>query len=109
MPAIRIPYSIHSHTTGVTEPGQQAVSLRTRLRVALHRPSLSRALAEGTDPGFSDELALRAFTLTSEPNRKSLARTLRRTIDEAHRPPLSRHKVLIAAATFSTPSTQSGP
>jgi hypothetical protein len=71
------------------------VSLRTRLRVALHRPELTRALAEGADPGFREELAVRAFRLTSERNRKSVARTLRRTIDEAHRPPLGRHKVLI--------------
>ena len=95
MPAITNPYSVHSQTTGVVESGQRDVSLRTRLRVAVHRPELTRALAEGADPGFSQELALRASRLIGERNRSSVARTLRRTIDEAHRPPLGRHKVLI--------------
>jgi hypothetical protein len=95
MPAITDPYSVHFPNTGVIESGHQDVSLRTRLRVAMHRPELTRALAEGADPGFSQELGLRASRLIGERNRSSAARTLRRTIDEAHRPPLGRHKALI--------------
>ncbi len=94
MPAITDPHFTHSHAS-VATPRQQDAPVRTRLRVALHRPELTRALAEGGEPGSSDELALRASQLTSERNRRSMGRTLRRTIDEAHRPPLGRHKVLI--------------
>jgi hypothetical protein len=95
MPAITDPYLTHSHTIGVAGRGEHDVSLRTRLRAAMHRPELTRALAEGADPGSGEELAVRASRLTSERNRRSVARALRRAIDEAHRPPLGRHKVLI--------------
>ena len=43
----------------------------------------------------SDALALRAGQLTSKRNRRSLARAMRRTIDEAHKPPMARSRVVI--------------
>ena len=70
-------------------------SLRLRIRTAVHRGELTRALAEGTDPITSSELALRAQQLTSARNRRALARSLQRTIAEAHKPALSRARVVI--------------
>jgi hypothetical protein len=69
--------------------------LRLRLRAAVHRTKLTRALAEGVDPDAGDELALRARQLTSERARKAFAHTLRRTIAEAHLPASTRARVSI--------------
>ena len=69
--------------------------LRTRLRVALHRSELTWALAQGADPTASDELALRARRLTSTRSRRTVARSMRRTIDDARRPPLARSSAVI--------------
>lgn len=50
--------------------------LRARLRAAWHAANLDDALADGTDPLASDELALRALKLADPKNRAELARTL---------------------------------
>ena len=56
---------------------------------------LTRALAEGADSGASRELTLRARQLTSERNRMSFARGLRRTIAEARQPAMTRARMVI--------------
>jgi len=73
----------------------RANALRLRLRAAIHRTKLTRALAEGVDPSTDDELALRARQLTSERSRKAFVRSLRRTIAEAHLPARTRARVSI--------------
>jgi hypothetical protein len=64
-------------------------------RAAFQRRELTQELAEGIDPSVSEPLTLRAAQLTSERNRKTSARTLRRTIAEAHRPPMGRSAIPI--------------
>ncbi len=91
MPSMVDPHGARPFTTpldsmpdrGSDRPGN---SLRLRLRARLHRANLTRALAEGADPAASDELALRGRQLTSKRNRRMLARSLRRSIADAHRP-----------------------
>ena len=100
MPAIVDPYGARPYaapldTIGDPASGSHATSLRVRVRAALRRTDLIRALAAGADPGASDELALRARQLTSERNRRTLARTLRRTLAEAHRPQMTRGRAVI--------------
>jgi hypothetical protein len=70
-------------------------SIFPRLRVAVGRRALTRELSEGADPASSPECSVRAAQLTSHRNRRQLARTLRRTIGEAHRPPMTRSRVVI--------------
>ena len=100
MPAIADPHSGHpltGHADTSRRPtsDHRAHSLRLRLRTSLHREELTRELAYGTDPSASDELALRAARLTSRHSRKALARALRRTIAEAHRPVMTRSSAVI--------------
>ena len=100
MPAIADPYRGHSltgHADASSRPtaDHRPHSLRLRLRASLHRQELTRALAYGTDPSASDELALRAARLTSRHNRKALVRAMRRTIAEAHRPLMTRSSAVI--------------
>lgn len=97
MPAITDPYSVHSHPAVLAEPepDDQRPSLRTRVHAALHRSGLTRALAEGSDPGFGEELALCASRLTGERGRKLVARSLRRAVAEGHRRPIGRYRGLI--------------
>jgi hypothetical protein len=66
-----------------------------RLRVAVGRRALTRELSEGVDPASSPERSVRAAQLTSRRTRRQLARTLRRTIGEAHRPPMARSRIVI--------------
>jgi hypothetical protein len=70
-------------------------SLLLRTRVGIQHGDLTRALAEGADPGTRPELALRAAQLTGKRSRRTLARTLRRTIAEAHQPALTRARAVI--------------
>jgi hypothetical protein len=100
MPSMVDPYGARPFTTPLDampdrESDRRANSLRLRLRTSVHRAKLTRALAEGADPGASDELALRARQLTSERNRRTLARSLRRSIADAHRPTRTRGAVPI--------------
>jgi len=74
---------------------RRANSFRLRLGARVHRTKLTRSLADGVDPGCSDELALRARQLISDRNRKMLARSLRRTIADAHLPASTRARVSI--------------
>ena len=95
MPSMVDPYGARPFTTpldSISDQGsnRRANSLRLRLCTSVHRARLTRALAEGADPGASDELALRARQLTSERSRRTLAGSLRRSIAEAHRPARTR-------------------
>jgi hypothetical protein len=72
-----------------------APSLRVRIRAVAQRSALTAELAAGADPSASPELARRAAQLTSERQRKLLARALRRTIAEAHKPAILPHNVVI--------------
>ncbi len=99
MPVIRNPYvprtreassnSLDPAPTGGSHPP------RVRIRTAARRGELTRALAHGADPSTSLELGLRAAQLTSARNRRALARSLRRTLAEARRPPFGRAPVVI--------------
>ncbi len=93
MPAIADPYASQYGTAAPS--GDAARRLHARFLMALQRSELTRVLAEGADPAASPQLALRAEQLTSTRNRRVLARAMRRTIDEAHRPPLARSRVVI--------------
>jgi hypothetical protein len=73
----------------------RAGSMRLRIRTAVHRAELTRALAEGVDPDKTSELALRARMLTRPRNRRALARSLRRTLGEAQKPALTRVRLSI--------------
>jgi hypothetical protein len=100
MPAIADPYRGHpltGHADTFRRPNahDRARSLRLHLRASVHREELTRALAYGSDPNASDELAIRAARLTSRHSRQALARALRRTIAEAHRPLMTRSSAVI--------------
>jgi hypothetical protein len=78
------------------EPGVAGSrSLVLRMRVAASRDRFTRELAQGAEPGSSPERGLRAAQLTSDRRRKQLARTLRRTISEAHERGLAQSRVII--------------
>jgi hypothetical protein len=62
-----------------------------RMRVAARRDSLTQALSGGADPATSPELAMWAARLTRDRHRRVIARTLRRTIADAHHPTLTRY------------------
>ena|ERR1700761_2077561 len=68
---------------------RDASRLAVRLRVALQRAALTQSLSEGADASSSPELALRAQQLVDARERRILARTLERTLDEAGEPRLS--------------------
>jgi hypothetical protein len=70
-------------------------TLAMQLKVAVKRNALNAELAAGAPPALSPELALRASQLSSEPCRRELARTWRRTTREARRPTLGRANVSI--------------
>jgi hypothetical protein len=93
MPAIADPYLPQCDAS--SKSGDRTRRARTRMRVALHRSELTRALAEGADPTASDELALQAGQLTRVRSRRTLARSMRRTTDDARRPPLARSSAVI--------------
>jgi hypothetical protein len=61
--------------------------LRLRMSVRLHRGKLDRELAEGRASDVSDARALRARQLVGERTRRSFARSLRRLVANAERPP----------------------
>jgi hypothetical protein len=65
------------------------------MSVAMKREALTRELAEGADPTSSPERALRASQLISGRRRRQLVRTLRRTVSEARRPPMTRAPMVI--------------
>jgi hypothetical protein len=110
MPAIADPYRDRPYTSFSTsrdDNSDGSHSLRLRLRTARRRAELTRELAEGTNPGTRPELALRAAQLTSDRNRRTIARSLRRTISEAHKPPMTRSRMVLIqrAAVIDAEST----
>ncbi|MGZ4185910.1 MAG: hypothetical protein ACXVUE_08275 [Solirubrobacteraceae bacterium] len=60
--------------------------MAVRLRARLHAPSLDRELASGIAPRRSSLHAARALQLTSDRNRRGLARSLERLLENAQRP-----------------------
>jgi hypothetical protein len=69
-----------------------------RLRVALRHDSLDSALARGADPASRTALAVRAAQLERPRHRRTLARTLRRVVDEAMAPrPAARPAAVVIA------------
>ncbi len=94
MPTIADPYSTRSFGE-LSDTSKRSRPLRVHVRTALQRRELTRELAEGIDPRASEQHALRAAQLTSERNRKTFARTLRRAVAEAHRPRIGRGPVVI--------------
>ena len=95
MPATGNPYRAFPDTDAIHGVTSRVHSLRIHFRTAVHRATLTRALAEGADPTGHDELALRARQLTSERTRGMLARTLRRSIADASRSARTRSAVPI--------------
>lgn len=90
------PYEPRTENLGPVNPhAGTAISLALRLRVATARHELTRELSEGTDPAGRPELELRARQLTTPRNRRSLARSLRRAVAEARKPPLARARIVI--------------
>ena len=61
---------------------QWAVGVRARL----HAPSLDRELASGIAPWRSSLHAARALQLTADRNRRGLARSLERLVEQSQRP-----------------------
>lgn len=85
MPAIAMPPAGLPDSHAVDrEPVRGELALR--FRVARHRAGLTQRLAAGADPRHSAELALRARQLVSERDRRTLARTIERTLKEARHP-----------------------
>lgn len=98
MPAIADPYRDRPYTSFSTSRDDNpdgSHSLRLRLRTARRRAELTRELAEGTNPRTRPELALRAAQLTCDRNRRAIARSLRCTISEAHKPPMTRSRMVL--------------
>ena len=60
--------------------------LAARLNARLHAPSLDRELASGIAPWRSPLHAVRALQLTRERNRRGLARSLERLVENAQQP-----------------------
>jgi hypothetical protein len=58
-------------------------AIAVRVATAMHRPQLTRALAEGAHPETNDEIAYRSAQLTSVRNRRALVRSLHRVLAEA--------------------------
>jgi hypothetical protein len=86
---------LSSPTESVGRCARRPNSAWVRLRVAVHRGELTRALAEGADPGATYELAVRGRQLTSQRYRRALARSLRRTIAEAHKLGMTRAQIAV--------------
>jgi hypothetical protein len=100
MPAIADPYGARpfdAPANSFRRPASEGPprSVRLRVRTALQRAELTRALAEGADPDASHELSLRAAQLTCDRSRRALARSLRHTVAEAHQPAIRRARVVI--------------
>jgi hypothetical protein len=74
--------------------------IHLRLRVATHRDLLDSLLARGADPTNQPALTMRAAQLGSRRHRRTLARSLRRTVEEAgaSRPPTRATAVVTARA-----------
>jgi hypothetical protein len=102
MPSIATPP--HAGLFDRRRPSREPSGVGVHLRATLHRSSLTEQLSEGADPASSAELAIRARRLVSARERRMLARTLQRTVEEARQPrvnlfgitPVCRREVLAA-------------
>jgi hypothetical protein len=98
MPTIARPPRIGDYDPArddLARAGARPDSVKLRLRVAIKRDALTRALAAGADPTSSPERALRARQLTSDRRRRQMIRTLRSTVAEARQPAMTRARVSI--------------
>jgi hypothetical protein len=98
MPTIANPHGIGTYEPRHSRPKAgdwPTSSLGSRVKVAARRIALTEQLANGADPTSTPELALRAAQLTSDRQRRQMARALRRTISEARDPAVTRGFVSI--------------
>jgi hypothetical protein len=73
-----------SHPRGVPTHGSLTEAVRTRIHEATNRGAFTRDLAAGADPLVRPELAPRAAQLISRRERATMARSLHRTLRDAH-------------------------
>ena len=95
MPTIAVRPSLSDYENSDKKTTRSRRSLALRVKVAVRQHALLRDLAAGAPAGLSPEFALRASKLVTESHRRQLANTLRRTIQDAHQPVLSRANVVI--------------
>jgi hypothetical protein len=101
MPTIASPPNLRNYdrwSNDVSAPGETKPprrSLAVWLSVATKRHAITEELSAGADPNSSAARALRASQLVSRRSRRQMARALRRSLDEAHRPALGRGYVVI--------------
>ena len=109
IPTTLAPYLECADTVRDPNSDQRTHSLRVRIRTALHRDELTRALAEGAQPTTLAGLSLRSAQLTGMRSRWLLARAMRRTIAEAHKPAMKRSHASSSSTVlpFSKPKTRS--
>jgi hypothetical protein len=74
----------HSHARRLPIHGSLTEAVGTRIHEAAKRGAFTRALAAGADPLAQPELAPRAAQLISRRERATIARSLRRTLRDAH-------------------------
>jgi hypothetical protein len=89
-----------ARTLAPRRPRKRSVLSATvlRLRVAVRHDSLDSALARGADPASRPQLAMRAAQLERPRHRRTLARTLRRVVDESTGPrPAARPTAVVIA------------
>jgi hypothetical protein len=86
MPTIANPQLHHrrSHAHRVRTHGSLVEAVRTRIHEATKRAAFTCALAAGADPLTRPELAPRAAQLISRRERATMARSLHRTLRDAH-------------------------
>jgi hypothetical protein len=86
MPTIANPqlHRPRSRARRVPTHGSLIKAVGTRIHEATNRGAFTHALATGADPLARPELALRAAQLTSRRERATIARSLQRTLRDAH-------------------------
>jgi hypothetical protein len=86
MPTIANPRPYHGQSRARPAPthGSLTEAVRTRIHETANRGAFTRALAAGADPLTQPELAPRAAQLISRRERATIARSLGRTMQEAH-------------------------
>jgi hypothetical protein len=86
MPTIANPQLHHRHSSARRLPthGSLIEAVGSRIHEATKRGAFTQALAAGADPLTSPELAPRAGKLISARERATMARSLRRTLRDAH-------------------------
>jgi hypothetical protein len=86
MPTIANPRPYHGQSRARPAPthGSLTEAVRTRIHETANRGAFTRALAAGADPLTQPELAPRAAQLISRRERATIARSLHRTLQDAH-------------------------